>query len=107
MFDLGIGAPQVDLCVRIADMEIVAKLRAHVGQPLMHPGNPAMGIIFAYNPPRVFISRVGRCEVYQPIPAPGGTSLVMKSAGSCWRSSMHAPSGSRPTLSVPLRALMA
>jgi hypothetical protein len=74
LFDLGIGALQADLCVRIADMDVVEKLRPHVGRPLMESGNPAMGIIFAYNPPRVFISKVGRVEVYQPIPPPNGKS---------------------------------
>jgi hypothetical protein len=74
LFDLGIGALQSDLCVRIADMEVVTKLRPHVGRPLMEQGNPAMGIIFAYNPPRVFISKVGRVEVYQPIPPANGKS---------------------------------
>jgi hypothetical protein len=74
LFDLGIGALQADLCVRIADMDVVAKLRPHLGRPLMEAGNPALGIIFACNPPRVFISKVGRVEVYQPIPAAGGKS---------------------------------
>jgi hypothetical protein len=33
-----------------------------------------MGMILAANPPRVFISRLGRIEVYQPIPPPSGKS---------------------------------
>lgn len=33
-----------------------------------------MGIILAANPHRVFISRVGRAEVFQPIPPLGGRS---------------------------------
>jgi hypothetical protein len=74
LFDLGIGALQSDLCVRIADTSVVEKLRPHVGRPLMEHGNPAMGIIMAYNPPRVFISKVGRVEVYQPIPPANGKS---------------------------------
>jgi hypothetical protein len=74
LFDLGIGALQSDLCVRIADMDVVAKLRPHVGRLLMDHDNPAMGIIFAYNPPRVFISKIGRVEVYQPIPPADGKS---------------------------------
>ena len=33
-----------------------------------------MRIIFMSNPHRVFVSRIGRAEVYQPIPPAGGTS---------------------------------
>ena len=74
LFDLGIGAWQADLCVRIADPDVVAKLRPLCGRALLEPGNPAMGIILAANPPRVFISKIGRIEVYQPIPAANGQS---------------------------------
>ena len=31
LFDLGLGALQVDCCVRIADPEVAAQLRAHCG----------------------------------------------------------------------------
>ena len=74
LFDLGIGALQADLCVRISDPDVVAKLRPYLGRTLLEQGNPAMGVILAANPPRVFISRVGRIEVYQPIPAANGKS---------------------------------
>jgi hypothetical protein len=72
LFDLGLGALQVDCCVRIADPEIAAQLRAHCGQPVF--GTSAMGIILATNPHRVFLSRLGRVEVFQPIPPPDGKS---------------------------------
>jgi hypothetical protein len=74
LFDLGIGALQSDLCVRIADADVVAALAPYVGRPILEQGNPAMGIILKANPPRVFISRIGRVEVYQPIPAANGKS---------------------------------
>jgi len=72
LFDLGLGALQVDCCVRVADAEVAALLRSHCGQPAF--GSPAMGIILATNPHRVFLSRLGRIEVFQPIPPPNGTS---------------------------------
>ncbi len=72
LFDLGLGALQVDCCVRIADPEVAAHLRAHCGQPVF--ASPAMGIILATNPHRVFLSRLGRIEVFQPIPPPNGKS---------------------------------
>ena len=72
LFDLGLGARQVDCCVRVGDPEVAALLRAHCGQPVF--GSPAMGIILAANPHRVFLSRLGRVEVFQPIPPPDGKS---------------------------------
>ncbi len=72
LFDLGLGALQVDCCVRIADPEVAAHLRAHCGHPVF--GSSAMGIILATNPHRVFVSRLGRIEVFQPIPPPDGKS---------------------------------
>ena len=74
LFDLGIDALQVDACVRVADPAVAAQLRAHCGQATFAPGNPAGGLILAHSPHRVFISRVGRIEVYQPIPPAHGKS---------------------------------
>lgn len=74
LFDLGLGALQADLCVRIDDHDTVARLRSHCGRSVFDPANPAMGLLLATNPHRVFISRIGRIEVYQPIPPPSGKS---------------------------------
>ncbi len=74
LFDLGLGAPHADFCVRIADGKSAAELRRHAGRPVFEPGNPAMGLILAANPHRVFSSRLGRIEVYQPIPPASGKS---------------------------------
>lgn len=73
LFDLGLGAPHVDFCVRV-DEQTASQLGAHAGRPVFEAGNPAMGIILHANPHRVFISRIGRIEVYQPIPPPSGKS---------------------------------
>lgn len=74
LFDLGLEALQADFCVRIGDPGLVAQLRPYTGRSLFEPGNPAMAMILAANPHRVFISRLGRIEVYQPIPAASGKS---------------------------------
>jgi hypothetical protein len=74
LFDLGLGALQADFCVRIGDHELAARLREYAGRSLFEPGNPAMAMILAANPHRVFVSRLGRIEVYQPIPPPSGKS---------------------------------
>ena len=74
LFDLGLGVLQVDCCIRTADAELIDGLRAHAGRSLFEPGNPAMGLILRHSPHRVFMTRAGRAEVYQAIPAPGGTA---------------------------------
>jgi hypothetical protein len=47
---------------------------SHAGRPLFEPGNPTMSVILDANPHRVFVSRVGRIEVFQPIPPADGKS---------------------------------
>jgi len=74
LFDLGLGAWQADFCVRLDDSEAMARLREHTGRAVFEPGNPAMGLILEANPHRVFVSRLGRIEVYQPIPPASGKS---------------------------------
>jgi hypothetical protein len=74
LFDLGLGAPQADFCVRIGSAGTVTQLRGHTGRSLFEAGNPAMALILAANPHRVFMSRLGRIEVYQPIPPASGKS---------------------------------
>lgn len=74
LFDLGLDLLAVDACVRASDPDHVACLRAGVGMPLFDPQNPIGPRLVAMSPHRVFIARIGRIEVYAPIPAPGGTS---------------------------------
>jgi Family of unknown function (DUF6925) len=74
LFDLGLATLQVDVCVRVADAHVAAELRSHAGRALFDPSNPAIGVILAANPHRIFMSRLGRIEVYQPIPRADGTS---------------------------------
>jgi hypothetical protein len=74
LFDLGLGALQADFCVRIGDRDLAARLREFCGRAVFADDNPAMGTILSANPHRVFISRLGRIEVYQPIPPPSGRS---------------------------------
>jgi hypothetical protein len=74
LFDLGLDALQADLCVRVADPDVVKKLRACAGRSVFEANNTAMAVILASSPQRVFISRLGRVEVFQMIPPPGGKS---------------------------------
>jgi len=74
LFDIGIGAWQVDACVRVTDPAVAAQLRSYCGQATFAPGNSAGRLILMHSPHRVFLSRVGRIEVYQPIPSANGRS---------------------------------
>ncbi|MGW9820288.1 uncharacterized protein DUF6925 [Methylorubrum extorquens] len=74
LFDLGLDLLAVDACVRTSDPEAIACLRSGVGRPLFDHANPIGRQLVAMSPHRVFIARVGRIEVYAPIPGPGGTS---------------------------------
>lgn len=74
LFDMGLGTLQVDICIRTGDPALIATLRSASGRSLFEAGNPAMAAIVAAGPHRVFITRAGRCEVYQPIPPADGRS---------------------------------
>jgi hypothetical protein len=74
LFDLGLDVPQVDVCVRTSDPEVIAKLREGSGRPAFSHDSPAMGAILAASPHRVFMTKLGRVEVYQSIPAANGRS---------------------------------
>lgn len=76
LFDMGLAQPQVDFCIRTANTELLAILRAAEGQSLFDPGNPAMGAILKAHPHRVALTKLGRVEVYQMIGGPdtGGKS---------------------------------
>lgn len=76
LFDIGLARLQTDICIRTTDPGLIETLRASVGRPVFEPGNPAMPATLAAGPHRVFIARIGRCEVYQPIPPADGTSPV-------------------------------
>jgi hypothetical protein len=68
LFDLGLGTEQVDVCVRTADPEALARLRAGLGRSLFAPDNPLMAAMPRLSPHRVFVCRFARLEVYQRIP---------------------------------------
>ncbi|MFQ5618333.1 MAG: hypothetical protein ACE5FR_05105 [Rhodospirillales bacterium] len=69
LFDIGLGVPQVDFCLRTNDKALIAEIRRSVGQPILEPGNRVMEAIKEASPHRVCISALGRIEVYQYIPS--------------------------------------
>ena len=73
LFDLGLGGEQAEICVRSADPEAIGLLRSACGAALAE-STALMHRLPALSPHRVFCCRMGRVEVYQPIPAPDGKS---------------------------------
>lgn len=73
VFDLGLGGSTAEICVRSADPEAIALLRESCGKALFEAPGLLMRLP-ALSPHRVFVSRLGRIEVYQPIPPPTGRS---------------------------------
>ena len=73
LFDMGMDSPYLHFCVRTGDEQLIEILRAGEGRSLFEPHNPTMAGIVEYSPTRVAVSRLGRVEVYQPIPAADGT----------------------------------
>lgn len=67
LFDMGLGARNVDFCVRTTDQALIDLLRRHLGQSLLAPGSRVMAAIVEASPHRIAISRLGRIEVYQAI----------------------------------------
>lgn len=74
LFDLGLALPQTDVCVRTRDAGLIALLRANLGKPLFGPDHAALMALIHHSPHRVFQSRLGRIEVFQPIPEASGKS---------------------------------
>ena len=74
LFDLGLGTPTVDVCVRTADPALLELLRAAAGSALFADGGRLAGRVAAASPHRVFATACGRVEVYAAIPPADGRS---------------------------------
>jgi hypothetical protein len=74
LFDLGLCCLQVDVCIRTSDPGLLGRLRRQEGRGLFESTDDDMAVILAASPHRVLISRLGRIEVFQPIPAADGPS---------------------------------
>jgi hypothetical protein len=71
LFDLGLGIPTLDVCVRTTDAELRSALRGAAGGPL----TPELtALLVERSPHRVFRTACGRLEVFTSIPEPSGRS---------------------------------
>ena len=67
LFDVGVGAPHLDACIRTGDPDLLALLRRHEGEQVVQAGHEVLRAIIEASPHRVFFSRLGRAEVFQGI----------------------------------------
>lgn len=67
LFDMGLGARNVDFCIRTKDPELLARLHEGVGRSVLERTSPIMSAIVEAGPHRIAISKLGRAEVYQAI----------------------------------------
>lgn len=67
LFDIGVGMPNVDFCIRTRDADLIAYLREYVNKRVVDAGHPALEHIIETSPHRIVISPAGRIEVYQRI----------------------------------------
>lgn len=68
LFDMGLGARNLDFLVRTADPDLIRLLEGAAGTDLLAPeGQSAMGAIVEASPHRIAVSALGRLEVYQAI----------------------------------------
>ena len=68
LIDLGVGAAQIEFCLRTGEWELAERLRAACGRALADWPEGLTAALFAANPHRVVQSRLGRLEVTSPIP---------------------------------------
>ncbi len=67
LFDMGIGAINIDFCIRTRDQQLITLLRTATGKAFLQLSSAVREAIIQASPTRVVISRLGRIEVYQQI----------------------------------------
>ncbi|WP_198243188.1 DUF6925 family protein [methane-oxidizing endosymbiont of Gigantopelta aegis] len=107
LFDLGLGAENIDFCIRTEDGALIDALRQCKGQSFFEINNELKDNILRLSPHRVILSRIGRIEVYQSIglektPAGSHTHLLPKllATGRTHSANIPVPDGYLPVLSL-------
>ena len=73
LFDMGLALGNVQACLRSTDPATVTMIRRFCGEPLLdHAAFELFQQLPVLSPHRVFLSAIGRVEVYQPIPPVNG-----------------------------------
>ncbi len=67
LFDLGLGAENIDFCIRTSNPDLIRILRRAVGSVLLSGDHSVITSIISTSPHRIVLSNLGRIEVYQAI----------------------------------------
>ena len=107
LFDMGLGAENVDFCIRTADADLIGLLRRESGGSVLVNDSPAMTAILEVNPHRVAIGGLGRVEVFQAIgrdvtPEGPHTHVLPRllASGRTHSANIPVPHGYMPSLSM-------
>jgi len=107
LFDMGLDQKFVDVCIRTNDPILITRLRDACGKNLLAPDNDIMMHIINAGPTRVFMTNIGRAEVYQPIgidKSPEGphTHVLPKllASGRAYSANTPIPDGLLPMLTL-------
>lgn len=76
LFDLGLNLLAVDACIRTGDPALIDLLRGRAGREIFNPDNTIAAELVAASPHRVFVTRIGRIEVFTPIRAAPDSAFV-------------------------------
>ncbi|MCC0808206.1 hypothetical protein FPV16_18655 [Methylobacterium sp. W2] len=76
LFDLGLNLLAVDACVRTGDPVLIDLLRSRAGRGIVNPDKTIAAELVAAGPHRVFVTRIGRIEVFSPIRIEAGSAPV-------------------------------
>ena len=71
LFDLGLGLEPIRFCVRTKEGRLIEKLTSLSGQVMLDQGRDVLELLQSSSPARIVISKLGRIEVYTPIPTKG------------------------------------
>jgi len=74
LYDLGLGSPAAQFCIRSAEPAMLDVLAAAAGRPWMQAMGTLGPAALAHAPHRVVLTQAARVEVYAPIPPPGDRS---------------------------------
>ena len=107
LFDLGVGMPHLDFCIRTSDSRLINDLRNYAGTCVVDAGHPVIERIIDTSPHRVVASAIGRIEVYQPIdrhktPTGPHTHLLpeLLAKGRTHSANIPVPAGRLPVLTL-------
>lgn len=109
LFDIGLGAPHMQACIRTSDRGLISLLREYSGTSLFGDDATVLHGILHKSPDRVFHSRLGRIEVTTPIAHEDGETALgphthvlpeLLAHGRTHAASVPIPEGFLPCLNV-------